>query len=70
MKKLMLILVFALCGCADEWEYRATLPLGTTMQETMQIESMLKSNGYVRVRFVTRYELAPVAVSVYATRKE
>ena len=75
MKKLMLIAALALCGCdfdpPDSWEYHASIPLGTNTQELMQIESTLRSNGYVRVRFITHYGWsAPTGMSVHATRKE
>ena len=75
MKKLMLIAALALCGCdfdpPDVWEYQAPLPLETNTKELMQIESTLRSNGYVRVRFITHYGWsAPTGMSVHATRKE
>ena len=75
MKKLMLVAALALCGCdfepPDVWEYEAAVPLGTSTQELMQIESTLRSNGYVRVKFITHYGwAAPVGMSVHATRKE
>ena len=75
MKKLILVAALALCGCEldapDVWEYHAAIPLETTTQEMMQIESTLRSNGYVRVKFRTHYGWsAPTGMSVYATRKE
>ena len=76
MKKLMLIATLALCGCdvdsLDAWEYHAAVPLKSSTQELMAIESTLRSNGYVRVRFITHYGWSdePTGITVVATRKE
>ena len=71
-----LALSLALCGCdapdlVDTWEFQASVPIGTTVQEMMSIENTLKAEGYVRVRFITNYNWSnePTGVTVFATKR-
>lgn len=72
-----LIVAFIVCGCnnpdyCDFWEYQAEVPKGASVQDTMNIEATLRTNGYVRVRFVTSHGWSGQisSITVYATRRE
>lgn len=53
MKWLICFALFAFCGCSDHpdrWEFCVYAPKDTTPERLMEIEHLLSSNGYKRVR--------------------
>lgn len=67
MKYLLLISLFAICGCCrSEWEFRKKVPLTASVSDLLQMETELRAKGYKRVTIRDGYGYAVIC----ATRTE
>lgn len=67
MKYILLISLFAFCGCSrNEWEFQKKVPLTTSVSDLLQMETELRAKGYKRVTIHEWYGCAVIC----ATRTE
>ena len=71
MKLIAICGLLLLCGCADHpdgWEFQVYEPRGMSVEQLLEAENALRTNGYKRVR-ITVIDYGR-AILISATKKE